>query len=160
MKVVAKIILFLLKNIICNRPYDELIDVDYMERWHLKRTKTEEGHLYINSDDIHNIYFHRFIGSDGPVMHDHPWWSISFILSNSYTEHTPEGSFKRKAGDIIYRSAHSLHWIEIEDPVYTLFITGPKIKEWGFMCSKVWFHWKDYMQMRGPNRQANGCGEY
>jgi hypothetical protein len=40
-----------------------------------------------------------------------------------------------------------------EIPCWTIVIAGPKVREWGFQCKKMWVSWRyfDYM---------NGCGEY
>lgn len=125
-----------------------LIDVDYMERWFI-----------IRRNKISNLYFHKFFGSDAPTPHDHPWWSVSWILKGTYLEHTPKGTFRRKAGDITFRRATDLHWIEIEEPVYTLFFTGPRRRRWGFQCPKGWVDFKEYIDRRGDSRLASGCGE-
>ncbi len=108
---------------------------------------------------LRNIFLHKFVGSDNSTMHDHPWWSISIILWGRYIEHTPEGRFIRKAGDITHREATDRHWIEIDKPVYTLFITGPKFRKWGFWCPNGWIHWKEYKKRTNGDRLSNGCGE-
>lgn len=38
-------------------------------------------------------------------------------------------------------------------PVWTIVLTGPKIREWGFHCDKAWVPWR-YFDAHG------GCGEY
>ena len=39
-----------------------------------------------------NVYVHKFTASDEPqVLHDHPWWFASLVLSGSYVEHTTAG---------------------------------------------------------------------
>jgi len=149
MRLLAGLIHLFLLEFIVNRPYDFLVDADYMKRWWV-----------IPRNKKFNIYYHYFFGSDADTMHDHPWWSISFILRGSYIEHTLKGDFVRKAGSITFRKATDLHWIELEKPVYTLFITGPKVRSWGFQCESGWVHWKEYVFNRGANRHANGCGEY
>lgn len=110
-----------------------------------------------------NIYFHKFVGSDGPAMHDHPWWSVSVILWGRYVEHTYSEpwtcSIPRKAGDITFRSARQLHRIELITPTYTLFITGPIRRRWGFQCPNGWVDFKVYLDRIGDDRLANGCGE-
>ena len=123
------------------------------------------------SKPLFNIYYHHFMGSDADTMHDHPWWSISFILKGGYDEHTPlkmhstgtcigiEDINYKGQGSITFRRALDAHWIEIDKPVHTLFITGPKVRSWGFLCDKGWVHWKDYVVKRGNNRHGNGCGE-
>jgi len=142
-------VLNLLNDRICNRPADILIDEDYMERWYV-----------IPRNRWFNIYFHRFFGSDAPVPHDHPWWSVSWILHGWYIENTPTGKFVRMQGDITYRPAEGLHWIQIDQPVWTLFITGRKKRTWGFQCPKGWVSFDKYIANRGESRLARGCGEY
>lgn len=150
MKFIANLIFKLILWRLNGRQYDFLVDDDYLERWHLiKRNKYG-----------FNIYFHKFIGSDADTPHDHPWWSISFILSGQYIELTTEGDFIRKSGSLTFRKATGLHWIEIDKPVYTLFITGKKTREWGFKCPNGWFKHDIYFLMRGPERKASGCGEF
>jgi hypothetical protein len=59
----------------------------------------------------------------------------------------------RRAGQIVWRRASLAHRIELIDdkPCWTLFITGPKHRQWGFHCVRGWvphyvFH------------DRNGCG--
>lgn len=125
-----------------------LIDEDYMERWFI-----------IPRNRFFNIYFHRFFGSDAPTPHDHPWMSLGVILEGTYVEHTPKGDFVRNEGQWVLRWPSSLHWVEIDKPVYTLFITGPKVRRWGFQCKDKWVDFREYIDRRGSNRLANGCGE-
>ena len=125
-----------------------LIDEDYMERWFI-----------IPRNRFFNIYFHRFFGSDAPTPHDHPWMSLGVILEGTYVEHTPKGDFVRKEGQWVLRYPSSLHWVEIDKPVYTLFITGPKVRRWGFQCKDKWVDYIEYIDRRGSNRLASGCGE-
>jgi len=125
-----------------------LIDVDYMERWFI-----------IPRNRFFNIYFHHFFGSDAPTPHDHPWVSMGIILDGEYIEHTPKGDFIRKKGSVTFRLPSSLHWVEIDKPVYTLFITGPRVRRWGFQCKNRWVDFREYIDARGDNRLASGCGE-
>lgn len=39
-------------------------------------------------------------------------------------------------------------------PCWTLFITGPKVREWGFHCPKGWRHWRDFCGV--PTGEARG----
>lgn len=143
-----KIIFGIIKRI-TNRPPDVVVDKDYMDRWYI-----------IPRNKIMNIYFHRFYGSDAPIPHDHPWWSLSWILQGSYREFTPEkGMCIKREGSITLRNAKQLHYIEINEPAYTLFITGPRIRDWGFQCESGWVHFREYIKRRGSSRLANGCGE-
>lgn len=49
-------------------------------------------------------------------------------------------------------------------PAWTLFITGPKVREWGFHCPKGWKHWRDFVGVREGEARGDeknvGCGEY
>lgn len=141
-------LLKIIKQSLAGRPCDLLIDRDYMERWYL-----------LPRNRFFNLYFHRFYGSDAPVPHDHPWVSMSWILDGSYVEHTQRGASKKSVGNITLRGAKSLHWIEIDKPVYTLFVTGPRMRRWGFQCEQGWVDFSDYIARRGDSRLASGCGE-
>ena len=60
-----------------------------------------------------SIYLHRFVASDRPHYHDHPWWFGSVVLSGRYIEHTPNKAPKtRKALSIALHSSSFLHRIE------------------------------------------------
>ena len=145
---ITKILFKLIKHLMKKRKCDLLVDIDYMERWYI-----------IPRNRYFNIYAHYFIGSDANVPHDHPWYSFGWILKGEYIEHTVYGSETKKEGSKTFRTPNAFHWIEIDKPVYTLFITGPRIKNWGFLCGTKWIEHKKYIQKRGSNRLANGCGE-
>lgn len=135
----------------------------YLRRWHLIRRAR-----------ICNVYLHHFLRSDDDrALHDHPWWNASILLRGSYIEHIrqPNGSTitkSRKPGAVYFRRAIQAHRVELlrseatgePKPVWTLFITGPKIREWGFLCPQGWKHWRDYVHTRpGGNEIGEGCGE-
>jgi hypothetical protein len=109
-----------------------------------------------------NVYLHRFHESDDEawnVLHDHPWNWISIILTGKYmeTKKTENGfSFhERKAGSIRFGKADDAHRVDlITDPeveeIWTIFITGRRFRDWGFVKDGQWTFWKDYL---GLNRQ-------
>ncbi len=119
-----------------------------------------------------NIYLHKFMSSDEDrSLHDHPWWTLSILLSGCYLEHMPknmdkwvhennrEEVVKKRYPFIpIYRSADAIHRIELinETPVWTLFITGPVIREWGFYCPTFWRHHNDFLDPTGKTK-GKGC---
>lgn len=145
----TKLLFRWVKRYTSNRPCDLVIDKDYMERW-----------CVIPRNRFLNVYIHYFYGSDADIPHDHPWFSFGWLLDGQYREHTLDGSRLKKAGSITFRSPRFMHWIEIDKPVYTLFITGPKVRDWGFLCDKEWVSHERYIERRGPDRLANGCGEF
>jgi hypothetical protein len=76
-------------------------------------------------------------------------------------EETPQGTYRRIKGDVIFRRGSAMHAIaDAPEPVYTLFITGPRYREWGFLCGDTWIHHQIYLKHRGKHRASNGCGEF
>ena len=119
-----------------NNP-DEIIEHNYLCRWHL-----------IPRNRFFNIYLHKFTGNDDYYFHDHPWSSISFLikgyLREIYGEDWRFPSISKSHRYInhhwpIYRPAKFSHRLEIvKGPVWTLFITGPKTRNWGFYTPAGW----------------------
>lgn len=102
------------------------------------------------------IRLHNILTSDHDRhLHDHPWWYITIILSGGYIEVTeiPDKNFgivyKRKwygTGSILFRKATHLHRLIVPDgtPTWTLFICGPKSRDWGFITADGWIKWDVY----------------
>lgn len=106
---------------------------------------------------LFRVVVHNFCRSDNPNdgLHDHPWPYISVILSGGYIEHTPEGSACRHVGQTLFRRARSLHRVQLygdNNPVYTLFIMGPKIRRWGFTVDGQWHPWKKWIAHRSMRK--------
>jgi hypothetical protein len=115
-----------------------------------------------------NVYLHHFLRSDDDrALHDHPWWNVSILLRGEYLEHMPGGVVKRRRPGVpVLRSAEAAHRVELIGgyPVWSLFITGPRIREWGFHCSKGWKHWRDFVAPgtgagTGGSQTGQGCDE-
>lgn len=153
-------------------------DAPYMRRWWV-----------IPRNRFFNIYLHNVCRDDDDrALHDHPWWSISVILLGGYWEHTPKGKFLRQEGSIHFRKATAAHRLELRRgapgsiaewehsngyntsgkpiaviPAWTIFITGPKVREWGFHCPKGWMHWRDFIGVKEGEARGDevnkGCGE-
>lgn len=129
-------------------------DDPYMKRWFL-----------IPRNPLFNVYFHLFLRSDDDrALHDHPWPSVSLMLHGRCIEHTKDGARQLRAGDVRFRSPWFAHRIELM-PCYhcaTLFITGPRIREWGFYCQQGWVHWKQFTafsQSGDSSTIGKGCSE-
>jgi hypothetical protein len=76
------------------------------------------------------LYVTRFQSSDPePVYHNHPWWMLTFFLG-SYVEDTPGRRVKRRAGQVVFRRAQWVHRLEIERPMWTVTLHGPKNRAW------------------------------
>jgi hypothetical protein len=126
----------------------------YLRRWWV-----------IPRNKFFNVYLHEFLRSDDDrALHDHPWANCSLLLHGSYTEHTiAAGGVEHRAvlvaGDLRLRwTGRIAHRIELHDgPCWTLFITGPRYREWGFHCSTRWVHWKRFTAESNPGDIGKGC---
>lgn len=137
------------------RPPDRVIGEGYLARWYV-----------IPRNRILNIYLHKFTGSDDDrALHDHPWHSVSFLLAGRLDEISRgrvgslEIHHRREAPRFwpVFRKATHAHRLElIEGPAWTIFITGPNFRSWGFICQQGWRHWREFTDPSG-NRVGRGC---
>ena len=139
--------------LMASRPADYVIGEDYLRRWYV-----------VPRNPWCNVYLHQIMVSDDDrALHDHPWRNTSIILDGEYIEHMGgHGPVRRKAGDVVQRSALALHRLEIEEgarPVITLFVTGPKVRDWGFACPKGWVPWQEFTSPTDARKTGRGCGE-
>lgn len=155
------------RRVVLVRPPDFVIGADsadpYMRRW-----------FVIPRNRFLNVYLHHVCRDDEDrALHDHPWPSVSLCLDGVVGEvflH-PEG-FKESrlniCGDLVYRSARFAHRLYLPDgPAWTIFITGPRIREWGFWCPKEsaaggWRSWREFTAFRdvgedGKGKIGRGC---
>lgn len=129
-------------------------------------------HWLIPRNRFFNVYVHEFLRSDDDrALHDHPWlFNASWLLLGEYREHvTSEPRFPtyvdRVAGDWKFRWGGAPHRIELfhcyatNAPArcWTVFITGPRVREWGFYCDKGWIHWKRFTASDDPGAVGKGC---
>jgi hypothetical protein len=142
-----------------NREPDRIIGEKtdpYLKRWYI-----------LPRNLFFNVYLHHFLRSDDDrVLHDHPWLNCSFLIDGSYIEHTIEAggvhkATRRIAGDLKLRRARYAHRIELDrGECWTIFITGPRIREWGFHCQKKWVSWRLFTNpLDGGATTGTGCGE-
>ncbi len=100
-----------------------------------------------------NIYLHNFLASDDDrALHDHPWYSVSLVLKGRLIEHRSNGACREiRRGKITVRSPKFQHRIELpeNEVATTLFITGPVVRTWGFVCPKGWVSWNEYGKQGG-----------
>jgi hypothetical protein len=142
--------------IMASRPPDFIVGApgdDYLRRWWV-----------IPRNRLFNVYLHLFMRSDDDrALHDHPWWNGSLLIAGEYTEHTIDaGGVNRRtiyrAGDIKLRGAKAAHRVELHDgPCLTLFITGPRVREWGFHCPAGWRPWQQFVNSRNAGEIGPGC---
>lgn len=148
-----------------NRPPDFTIERDggpYLHRWFVWPDRS-----------LINCFVHRFVrdDTDGQIMHDHPWANVTVVLDGAYVEHMVDGSHIRRFGDVVARGAEEAHRVTLlrdidggfadpaELPSVSLFLTGPKVRDWGFLCPQGWRHWRDYVNPAEPGKIGKGCGD-
>lgn len=136
-------------DLMLDRSPDFVIGDNYLRRWWV-----------IPRNEMANVYLHEILHSDDDrALHDHPWNNTSVMLIGSYVEHTPDGSFLREPGSIVHRQATDAHRLEIEKGgrAVSLFITGPRLREWGFHCPNGWRLWRDFVDSRDTGQVGRGC---
>lgn len=138
---------------IMGRKPDFVIGDNYMHRW-----------FVVPRNPWQNVYLHRILKSDDDrALHDHPWDNRTLVIVGRYIEHLADGrQVLRVAGDVIERSADTLHRLEVlpGEAAVSLFMTGPKQREWGFACPQGWVHWEDFTAAGDPGQIGRGCGEH
>jgi hypothetical protein len=128
----------------------------YMFRWWV-----------IPRNRLFNIYLHCVRHDDDDrALHDHPWGSVSLLLQGEIGEVYRKGKTIHhrviEPGCLVFRSATFAHRLELlsESPnAWTLFITGPVVREWGFLCPQGWRHWREFTTPGAKGEIGRGCGE-
>ena len=62
----------------------------------------------------------------------------------------------------VVRSPETAHRLKLMNPGWpaeTLFITGPRVREWGFACPKGWVPWQEFVAPSDKGQIGRGCGE-
>lgn len=170
------------EDVIESRDPDEVIgdpDRPYMRRWHIVRRYGWFNlfvHEFLRSDDDRALHDHPWANVSLMLDGEYREWTpidcpIIDLPRGSKWDANPSTSGivrgdLRKEGELRFRRAGSPHRIELlrswygknispalaEKPCITLFMTGPKVREWGFLCRQGWKHWQDFIH-------NNGCGK-
>lgn len=155
------------------RPPDMIIsregdlETPYMRRWYV-----------IPRNRWFNIYLHEILQPDDErALHDHPWWNISLVLKGGYLEHMKgkpgdihrEYAIWRSPGRLVFRRAATAHRIGLAQkwdhttgkyhwlPCWSLFITGPRIRVWGFHCPQGWVPFDQFLLRTPTSSIGKGC---
>jgi len=127
-----------------------------------------------------NVYLHQFLRDDDDrALHDHPWVWCSILIHGAYVEHTTAAGGVhrrrlRRALSVKVSGPWRAHRIELmpdwfihdhddrdaKSPAWTIFITGPRVRNWGFHCPKGWVPWQQFTDPNDPGATGRGCGEY
>ena len=123
----------------------------YLYRWYMQPNDKAQS----------NEMFHIQIASDPErPLHDHPWDNVSVILAGKYDEILnicPDQmkvpiTVRRNKGDIVLRYAYYAHRLVLPEGtpyVMTRFVTGPKLRDWGFWYPDGWHHNEQHVAWRG-----------
>lgn len=183
---------WLITGVAARRAPDFVVGADspegaYLCRWYItpwrgwyryvpeaRRTRWQRFAVAV-SRALPNIYLHQFLRSDDPrALHDHPWAWASLLLRGSYIEHTiAAGGIHqravRSAGSLKVSGPRTAHRIELWETLsgqpaecWTLFITTPIVREWGFHCPhRGWVPWRKFTAAGSGKRGeiGQGCGE-
>lgn len=126
------------------------------------------------------VYIHKFLRSDDErAPHNHPWWFVSLVLKGSYLEYTdaPLNPHLRKRFSFAYRPLSTFHRVALPNgfrkqsfdvgsygpvPCWTLVVTGPDVRGWGFRCPRYRIQGNGlgippYRVVPWP--EFDGCGE-
>ena len=112
------------------------------------------------------LRLHQFfqIDEDG-APHNHPWkWALSFIYWGGYTQERID-----KNGNVHYETfkAPSFNFIRHSDyhmvthlhgKPRTLFFTGPKVSDWGFLVNGEHMSWKRFLGIEPDEQNCYYCG--
>ncbi len=133
--------------------------------WKFKREIWIEDKLYliryylISKNKYFNIYLHHILTDDfQEYYHDHPFKSLSIVLYPGYIEERPDMNtsydfgykvikqYYWKPGAFIYHPALEMHCINLykDKPSWSLFITGPIFRQWGFNNGRGWIAEDEY----------------
>lgn len=166
------------------------VEDPYLYRWYIipkNKWFNIYLHRFMRSDDDRALHDHPWwslgmILSPGGVYVEH--MPDETVIGNRCTRHRYERiivnepltlwmqnrstiQVKRRRFQPVLRRAKHIHRVELckdefgaEIPVYTLFITGPKIRDWGFWCPKGFKNWRDFVNVRkGGNEVGVGCDD-
>jgi hypothetical protein len=129
-------------------------------------------HWLLPRNRFFNVYVHQFLRSDDDrALHTHPWlFNASWLIEGGYIEWVPAGTSVlhpvpkfRYAGQWKFRWGDAAHRVQLwregggELPCWTVFITGPRIREWGFHCPQGFIPWQRFTAADDPGAVGKGC---
>lgn len=134
----------------------------YLARWTILETP------------FFSIKLHFIFESDpDPELHDHPWWFVSLVLGGGYWEmfadpfessrvvvdsagqakFSPVKPAKWRGWlSLAFRKAVTPHRVVLQPGGYavTLLLTGPRTRNWGFLCRDGWKSWETFRAAKSP----------
>ncbi|VVB51713.1 Uncharacterised protein [uncultured archaeon] len=85
-----------------------------------------------------NVYLHRLNAPKAHAeCHNHPWSFITLILWGGYKEFLGDRWHRRRPGTILYRRAETAHNVVTNGTSWSLVVTGPNRRDWGFQDCRL-----------------------
>lgn len=82
---------------------------------------------------VFTLRLHHWLHSDDMrAPHDHSWWFLTLCLWGSYVDKSSSGDDVLSLGDVRFRPARHRHSVEVKRSMWTLVLTGPERRRWGF----------------------------
>ena len=148
---------------------DVSVDPPYLTRWYLNHLpRMPDGSFPFDDcgvpregagdeDRAYNVWLHKFGQDDEDDVHDHPYeWGCSIILSGGYIEERYDTVTDKYSTRVLLAPAvnflrhHDFHRVTLigGQPAWSLFITGKRTKNWGFIDRKtgLYMHWATYFE--------------
>lgn len=148
----------------CDAVIEGFGDKPAMYRWHV-----------LPRNAWFNVYLHKIMQDDEQDLHDHPYHNMSVPLVQGYLEvqfrelpvyGSPHPALRVRSRRILrpfFRLASTPHQILVMRdeksrplPAWSLFVTGPRVRHWGFWQSgrdgMSWRSWREYVTTRGELR--------
>lgn len=99
-------------------------------------------------------YLHKIYKADEDLhLHNHPWKFWGIVLWGGYEEQLPEGVNQRgwlSCGGGDNSSFHKIKYL-FKNPTITLFFTGVKTYDWGYMTSEGVINHEVYRARKNEN---------
>ncbi len=183
-KLRLRLLAWAIKTIRAREP-DKLISPDssgpiYMKRWYVIPKNWFFNiylHHFMHSDDERALHTHPWFNCSILIHGDYIEWMRAGYLTISGTGANPiakqiNGAIRRRQGFIYFRPPWRAHRVElikkiisdddgastpitITKGVITIFITGPIVQRWGFLCPQGFRHWKEFT---GGNKKHSTIG--
>jgi hypothetical protein len=186
MRLITTILFTLLRRWIADRRKPDLVigsdENPYMRRWWvIPRNKLFNIYLHnvLRDDDDRALHDHPWLNISIVLAGGYWEWlpregGREFLSHAQLSADGSQVGLWRDPGSIVFRRATAAHRLALAhfkpigpmdhilytatDPTWTLFITGPRLRTWGFRCPKGFVPWRDYTSPDGRTI-GKGCGE-
>jgi hypothetical protein len=126
----------------------------------IKEIKSKSGKLHFRRWEIlktpwFSIWIHGIYAPDEDKhLHNHPWDFKSIVLKGNYIEETENGYIIQHPGKYNSRNGEDFHKIKqlISESVYTLFISTPVKRDWGYKVDGAFIKHDEYRKLKNESK--------